>query len=80
MSKCVLTVDDSASIRSMVAFTLKGAGYEVVEAADGQEGLDKAKGRAFNLILTDQNMPRMDGLTLVKGLRALCPPTSRCRS
>jgi two-component system chemotaxis response regulator CheY len=71
MSKCVLTVDDSASIRSMVAFTLKGAGYEVVEAADGQEGLDKAKGRAFNLILTDQNMPRMDGLTLVKGLRAL---------
>jgi two-component system chemotaxis response regulator CheY len=55
----------------MVAFTLKGAGYEVVEAADGQEGLDKAKGRTFNLILTDQNMPRMDGLTLVKGLRAL---------
>ena len=43
MSKCVLTVDDSASIRNMVTFTLKAAGYEVVEAADGQEGLDKAK-------------------------------------
>ena len=44
MAKTVLTVDDSASIRQMVAFTLKGAGYDVVEAADGQEGLDKAKG------------------------------------
>jgi two-component system, chemotaxis family, chemotaxis protein CheY len=71
MSKSVLTVDDSASIRNMVAFTLKGAGYEVVEAADGQDGLDKAKARTFNLVLTDQNMPRMDGLTLVRSLRAL---------
>ena len=71
MSKSVLTVDDSASIRNMVAFTLKGAGYEVVEAADGQDGLDKAKGRTFSLILTDQNMPRMDGLSLVRNLRAL---------
>ena len=71
MSKSVLTVDDSASIRNMVVFTLKGAGYEVVEAVDGQEGLDKAKARTFNLVLTDQNMPRMDGLTLVRSLRAL---------
>jgi two-component system chemotaxis response regulator CheY len=55
----------------MVAFTLKNAGYEVVEAADGMDGLAKAKARGFDLVLTDQNMPRMDGLTLVKSLRAI---------
>ena len=71
MSKAVLAVDDSASIRQMVAFTLKNAGYEVVEAADGMDGLAKAKARGFDLILTDQNMPRMDGLTLVKNLRTV---------
>ena len=70
MGIIVLTVDDSASIRQMVAFTLKSAGYEVVEAVDGMDGLDKAKSRACNLVLTDQNMPRMDGLTLIKNLRA----------
>jgi two-component system chemotaxis response regulator CheY len=71
MPKAVLAVDDSASIRQMVAFTLKNAGYEVVEAADGMDGLAKAKARGFDLVLTDQNMPRMDGLTLVKSLRAI---------
>ena len=71
MSKTVLAVDDSASLRQMVSFTLKGAGYEVIEAADGEEGLAKAKASAVNLVLTDQNMPKMDGLTLVKGLRSL---------
>jgi two-component system chemotaxis response regulator CheY len=71
MSKTVLAVDDSASIRNMVAFTLKSAGYEVIEAVDGQEGLEKAKANKVNLVLTDQNMPRMDGLTLVKNLRAM---------
>lgn len=71
MAKTVLTVDDSASIRQMVAFTLKSAGYTVIEAADGQEGLDKAKSNAVNLVLTDQNMPKMDGLTLIKSLRGL---------
>jgi len=71
MSKTILAVDDSPSIRNMVAFTLKSAGYEVVEAVDGQDGLEKAKARRVNLILTDQNMPRIDGLTLVKNLRAL---------
>jgi two-component system chemotaxis response regulator CheY len=55
----------------MVGFTLKSAGYEVVEAVDGMDGLDKAKARSVNLVLTDQNMPRMDGLTLIKNLRAL---------
>lgn len=71
MAATVLTVDDSASIRQMVGMTLKQAGYNVVEAGDGQEGLDKARSGAFNLVLTDQNMPRMDGLTLVKALRGL---------
>jgi len=71
MAKTVLCVDDSASIRQMVGFTLKSAGYEVVEAVDGIDGLDKAKARSVNLVLTDQNMPRMDGLTLIKNLRAL---------
>lgn len=71
MAKTVLTVDDSPSIRQMVAFTLKGAGYDIIEASDGQEGLDKAKGRSVDLVLTDQNMPVMDGLTLIKNLRGL---------
>lgn len=71
MAKTVLTVDDSASIRQMVAFTLKSAGYTVIEAGDGQEGLEKAKANAVNLVLTDQNMPKMDGLTLIKTLRGL---------
>ncbi len=71
MAKTVLAVDDSASIRQMVTFTLKSAGYEVVEAIDGLDGLEKAKARGINLVLTDQNMPRMDGLTLIKSLREL---------
>lgn len=71
MSKTILVVDDSASIRQMVAFTVKNSGYEVVEAVDGMDGLEKARSTNFNLILTDQNMPRMDGLALVKSLRAL---------
>ena len=71
MAKTILAIDDSASIRQMVAFTLKSSGYEVVEAVDGMDGLDKAKAKSFNLVLTDQNMPRMDGLTLIKNLRAM---------
>ncbi len=71
MAKTILTVDDSASIRQMVSFTLKEAGYTVTEAVDGQDGLDKARAGKFDLIFTDQNMPRMDGLSLIKQLRAL---------
>jgi two-component system chemotaxis response regulator CheY len=71
MAKTVLSVDDSGSIRQMVSFTLKSAGYNVVEAVDGQDGLDKAKQKTVDLVLTDQNMPRMDGLTLIKSLRAM---------
>jgi two-component system chemotaxis response regulator CheY len=71
MTKTVLAVDDSPSIRQMVAFTLKSAGYQVIEAVDGEDGLTKAKGAGVNLVLTDQNMPKMDGLTLVRSLRGL---------
>lgn len=67
----ILAVDDSASMRQMVAFTLKAAGYNVIEAGDGQEALEKARGQQVDLVLTDQNMPRMDGITLVKSLRGL---------
>jgi two-component system chemotaxis response regulator CheY len=55
----------------MVSFTLKNAGYEVIEAVDGVDALNKAKAKAMSLVLTDQNMPRMDGLTLVRSLRLL---------
>ncbi|MEW6100094.1 MAG: response regulator [Pseudomonadota bacterium] len=65
----ILAVDDSASMRQMVSFTLKSAGYNVVEAIDGQDAFEKAASRSFDLVLTDQNMPRMDGITLVKRLR-----------
>lgn len=65
----ILAVDDSASMRQMVSFTLKSAGYNVIEAVDGQDALEKAGGRSFDLVLTDQNMPRMDGISLTKKLR-----------
>jgi two-component system chemotaxis response regulator CheY len=71
VSKSILAVDDSASIRRMVSFTLQTAGYDVVEAVDGEDALAKAKAQPMNLVLTDQNMPRMDGLTLVRSLREL---------
>lgn len=71
MSKVILTVDDSPSIRQMVSFSLKSAGYEVIEAVDGLDGLDKAKSKSVNLILSDQNMPKMDGISMIKALRAM---------
>lgn len=71
MTKTILAVDDSGSLRQMVMFSLRAAGYQVVEAADGQEGLEKARLQVFDLVLTDQNMPRMDGLGLIRALRAL---------
>ena len=67
--RSILAVDDSASMRQMVTFTLKSAGFNVVEAVDGQDAWEKASGRTFDLVLTDQNMPRMDGITLTKKLR-----------
>ncbi len=71
MAASILAVDDSASMRQMVSFTLKGAGYEVVEAADGVEALNIAKTRSVNLVITDVNMPNMDGITLIRELRNL---------
>jgi two-component system, chemotaxis family, chemotaxis protein CheY len=65
----ILAVDDSASMRQMVTFTLKTAGYQVVEAVDGQDALEKSGSRDFDLVLTDQNMPRLDGIGLTKKLR-----------
>jgi two-component system chemotaxis response regulator CheY len=71
MAASILAVDDSPSMRQMVSFTLKGAGYDVVEAADGVEALNIAKTRAVNLVITDVNMPNMDGISLIKELRSL---------
>ncbi|MFZ3183058.1 MAG: Fis family transcriptional regulator [Pseudomonadales bacterium RIFCSPLOWO2_12_59_9] len=71
MSKSILIVDDSASIRQMLGFTLRSAGYEVDEAVDGRDGLGKAQRKSYQLVFTDQNMPNMDGLTLIKSLRGL---------
>ena len=67
----ILAADDSASMRQMVSFTLKGAGYEVVEASDGVEALQHAKTGKFDLVLSDVNMPNMDGIELVKNLRTI---------
>jgi len=65
----ILAVDDSSSMRQMVSFTLKGAGHDVVEAEDGQDALNKAKSAQFDLIVTDVNMPIMDGITFIRNLR-----------
>ncbi|WP_428239453.1 response regulator [Gynuella sp.] len=67
----ILAVDDSASMRQMVAFTLKGAGFEVVEAQDGKQALSAAQGQKFDLVLSDVNMPVMGGIELVSKLREL---------
>ncbi len=67
----ILAVDDSSSLRQMVAFTLKNSGFEVIEAIDGQDAIEKLGDRTVDLVLTDQNMPRMDGLSLVRHLRSL---------
>lgn len=67
--RSILAVDDSASMRKMVSFTLTGAGYHVVEAVDGQDAWDKAQTHSIDLVLTDQNMPNMDGLGLTRKLR-----------
>jgi two-component system chemotaxis response regulator CheY len=69
MAKVILTVDDSASVRQMVAFTLSGAGYTVIEAVDGKDALVKFNG-GVNLVITDLNMPNLDGIGLIRALRA----------
>jgi len=70
MAKTILTVDDSASVRQMVTFTLKGAGYNVLEAVDGEDGLVKLNSAEVNMVITDLNMPKLDGLGFIKKIRA----------
>ncbi|MFI4895911.1 MAG: response regulator [Steroidobacterales bacterium] len=71
MAQLIMTVDDSASMREMVRATLQFAGYGVIEAIDGQEALEYARENTCDLVIADVNMPRMDGITLVRELRAL---------
>ncbi|MGD0907596.1 MAG: response regulator [Candidatus Acidiferrales bacterium] len=67
----ILAVDDSASVRQMVTFTLQGAGYEVVNAVDGKDGLTKAGQDKFDMIITDLNMPNLDGIGMIVEIRKL---------
>lgn len=69
--KTILTVDDSPSMRQMVALTLAQRGHEVIEACDGRDALDKISGRDVHLIITDLNMPNMNGIELIRNVRAL---------
>ena len=71
MARMIMTVDDSTSMRQMVRATLQSAGYDVVEAADGEDALQFARDNAVDLVISDVNMPRMDGITLVSQLRSL---------
>ncbi len=70
MSKTIMTTDDSASVRQMVSFTLRRAGYTVLEAADGQETLTKIAATPVDMLITDLNMPGIDGIELIKRVRA----------
>src|ERR1035441_2513183 len=69
MAKVILTVDDSASVRQMVKFTLTDAGYTVIEAVDGRDALAKLTA-AVNLVITDLNMPNLNGVGLIRSVRA----------
>jgi two-component system chemotaxis response regulator CheY len=66
----ILAVDDSPSMRDMVRIALTGAGFDVTQATDGEEALALARSQAFDLILSDVNMPNMDGIELIRALRA----------
>jgi two-component system chemotaxis response regulator CheY len=67
----ILTVDDTASMRQMISFTLHSVGHEVIQASDGVEALKVVEGKKIDLVIADVNMPNMDGISLVKSLRAL---------
>ena len=71
MAKTILIVDDSASVRQVVSIALKGAGYEVIAAVDGKDALTKLNGQRLHLIISDVNMPNMDGITFVAEARKL---------
>jgi two-component system chemotaxis response regulator CheY len=69
MSKTVLIVDDSASMRQLVSFALKDGGYEVISAVNGKDAIDKLNGSKIDMVITDLNMPEMDGIEFIKQLR-----------
>ncbi|AHG42710.1 chemotaxis protein CheY [Pseudomonas syringae CC1557] len=71
MAKSVLVVDDSSSVRQVVGIALKSAGYDVIEASDGKDALSKLTGQKVHLIISDVNMPNMDGITFVKEVKKL---------
>ena len=71
MAKTIFIVDDSASLRQVVSIALRGAGYDVVEACDGKDALAKLTGQKVHLIISDVNMPHMDGITFVKNLKQM---------
>lgn len=71
MTKTILVVDDSASLRQVVSISLKGAGYHVIEANDGKDALGKLDGQKIHLVISDVNMPNMDGITFVKEMKKL---------
>lgn len=71
MAKTIMIVDDSASLRQVVAISLRGAGYEVLEGCDGVDALKKLTGQKVHLIISDVNMPNMDGITMVKAVKEL---------
>lgn len=71
MAKTIMIVDDSASLRQVVAIALKGAGYDVIEACDGKDALDKLDGKKIHLIISDVNMPNMDGISFLKAAKQL---------
>ncbi len=71
MSKTILIIDDSPSVRQVAAIALRGAGYEVVDAVDGKAALGKLDGRRYHLIITDVNMPVMDGITFIREAKKL---------
>ena len=70
MNRTILAVDDSASMRMMLSFTLKESGYRVIEAADGKDGLAKLRDETVDMVITDLNMPNLDGIGLIRGIRA----------
>ncbi len=70
MSKTIMTVDDSPSVRQMVSFTLTEAGFETIEAEDGQDAVKKLESASVNLVVTDLHMPNMDGIQLIRAIRS----------
>jgi two-component system chemotaxis response regulator CheY len=71
MAKTIMVVDDSVSLRQVVGIALRGAGYDVIEGCDGRDALSKLTGQKVHLVISDVNMPNMDGITFVKNLKML---------